>query len=297
MPYVDDSVESVQLEAQVIMRISKHCRQQAPLQVMGHLLGLDVESSLHATACFAYKAKQDDAEENQDEATAFQMDMLRSLREVNVDSNAIGWYCSTYMGNFITDSFIETQLATQKAIPKSVALVYDPLQAAVGKPAFKAYRLDIPRSKLEDEKMDSQAIMTLSEKFLKEVPVTIRCSPLVEVFLHEYVRPQVQYQFDTLNLDSAPFMENSMRYLIDSLEEFQSEQQRMQLFERQNRPGGKQQRYPMNAPQQRMGQPRPTDQLLIGKQIQSHCGHIEKYAGDSFSKLFLVSRENTNSKV
>lgn len=275
---IDDAVETVQLEAQVMMRIAKHCRQQAPLQVSGQLLGLDVGETLHATNCFPYKAKQDDVEENVDEAAAFQSEMLHALRKVNADSNTLGWYCSAVMGNFISDNFISTQLATQRAMPKSVALVYDPVQAAVGKQAFKAYRLDLNQRLLEST--DVQTIVMSSDTFIREIPIVMRASPLVELFFHEYLRPHAKNYSETLNVISAPLMENNMRYLIDSLEEFQSEQQRMQLFERQNRTGQKQNRqFQQNAP--RMGAPRPLDQMLIAKQIQNQCANIEEYAEDA----------------
>jgi len=67
--------------------------------------------------------------------------MLRLLREVNVDINTVGWYQSTYLGSFVSDSLVETQFSYQENIPQSVCIVYDPLRTAQGQLALRAIRL------------------------------------------------------------------------------------------------------------------------------------------------------------
>jgi translation initiation factor 3 subunit H len=50
--------------------------------------------------------------------------MMKSLREVNIDHNSVGWYQSTYLGSYVTQQLIETQFAYQQDIPNSVCIVY-----------------------------------------------------------------------------------------------------------------------------------------------------------------------------
>jgi hypothetical protein len=55
--------------------------------------------------------------EEEDEVEAdganYQLEMMRCLREVNVDNNTVGCYQSTYMGSFQTVELIETFLNYQ----------------------------------------------------------------------------------------------------------------------------------------------------------------------------------------
>lgn len=69
--------------------------------------------------------------------------MLRCLRDVNVDNNTVGWYQSTLMNSWLDpDSpFIETQYEFQCSVPKSVCLIYDPVRTSSGSVHLKAYRL------------------------------------------------------------------------------------------------------------------------------------------------------------
>ena len=55
----------------------------------------------------------------------YQVDMMRCLRDVNVDNNTVGWYQSTYLGSFVTHKLIETQYNYQQTFNnKSVVIVH-----------------------------------------------------------------------------------------------------------------------------------------------------------------------------
>ena len=54
----------------------------------------------------------------------YQMEMMRKLREVNVDHLHVGWYQSTYLGSFLNKNFVEAQYNYQSSIEESVVLVY-----------------------------------------------------------------------------------------------------------------------------------------------------------------------------
>lgn len=49
-----DTVKSVELSGQVILKILQHCNESLPQLVTGQLLGLDVGQTLEVTDCFAF---------------------------------------------------------------------------------------------------------------------------------------------------------------------------------------------------------------------------------------------------
>ena len=125
------SVDVVELDGLVVLKIIKHCHEALPGFVTGQLLGLDIGRTLEVTNCFAFPTKDDDAGgggkgdgDDDEDGAEYQIEMMRSLREVNVDNNTVGWYQSTYFSSFIDDSCIETQFNYQvrrsASHPKSV---------------------------------------------------------------------------------------------------------------------------------------------------------------------------------
>jgi translation initiation factor 3 subunit H len=80
---------------QAVLKIIKHCEEFAPALVTGQLLGLDVGSVLEVTNCFPFPMREDDEEADADGAN-YQLEMMRCLREVNVDNNTVGWYDKTF---------------------------------------------------------------------------------------------------------------------------------------------------------------------------------------------------------
>lgn len=62
--------------------------------------------------------------QNQDDADAdaalsqYQLDMMRCLREVNVDNNTVGWYQSSQLGMYQTQEMIDTFISYQDSIKK-----------------------------------------------------------------------------------------------------------------------------------------------------------------------------------
>ena len=118
----------VQIEGLVILKIIKHCKEFSPALVTGQLLGLDVGSVLELTNCFPFpvttkslpnsrlidlfnffwfliffflfflihKKIREEDEENEAEGANYQLDMMKCLREVNVDNNTVGWYLFSF---------------------------------------------------------------------------------------------------------------------------------------------------------------------------------------------------------
>ena len=129
IPEEDPTLDVVQLDglvinsihkptSQVVLKIIKHCKENLPELVTGQLLGLDVGKTLEVTNCFPYPSKTAEEDEETPEASLggaeYQIEMMRCLREVNVDNNTVGWYSSTYMGSFINEGTIGRKKKGQK---------------------------------------------------------------------------------------------------------------------------------------------------------------------------------------
>merc|ERR1712176_113097 len=114
---------------------------------------------------------------------------MRKLREVNVDSNTVGWYQTARLGRFYSNMAIDTQFAYQTDFPRSVLIVYDSLQSAIGKPAFKALQLTPDFMKTYSEATDVSRLAMAdfaSNDMFMEIPVVISSSLIVEAFLVDW---------------------------------------------------------------------------------------------------------------
>lgn len=139
----------------MILKIARHCSSTFPTVATGSLVGMDQNGTLEITNTFAFPTIDTSAaDSHQNDASnlaaaapraksniAYQAEMIRHLKEVNVDANNVGWYTSATMGNFVTMAFIENQYFYQKDNDKTVALVYDTSRSSQGTLALKAYRL------------------------------------------------------------------------------------------------------------------------------------------------------------
>lgn len=139
------------------MKIIKHCSQTFPTPATGFLVGMDKNASLEVTNAFPFPAvdlPQADGHHDNNAAaiqaaaprakanTLYEAEMIRKLREVNVDANNTGWYTSTNLGNFVTPVFIDNQYHYQKDLnERTVAVVYDASRSSQGSLSLRAYRL------------------------------------------------------------------------------------------------------------------------------------------------------------
>ena len=73
------------MDGLALLKLVKHCHDCLPSLVAGSLLGLDENGILEITHCFPIPTPRDDGEEAGDD---FQMEMMKMLREVNVDNNS-----------------------------------------------------------------------------------------------------------------------------------------------------------------------------------------------------------------
>jgi len=137
----------------VIMRIIKHGGQVFPSVATGALVGMDSDGVLQVTNSFAFPtvdSNQDGYDGSNSAAAApraksnvaYQNEMIKSLKEVNVDAQSAGWYMSTSLGNFVNMNSVENQAFFQKELnEKTVMLVHDVSRSVQGTISIRAFRL------------------------------------------------------------------------------------------------------------------------------------------------------------
>ena len=141
------------------MKIIKHCSQTYPTPATGFLVGMDKNANLEVTNAFPFptvEAPPPDGYHDHSNTPAslasaaprakanitYQTEMIKKLREVNVDANNTGWYTSTNLGHFIHSTFIENQYHYQKDMnERTVAIVHDVSRSSQGSLSLRAFRL------------------------------------------------------------------------------------------------------------------------------------------------------------
>jgi hypothetical protein len=140
------------------MKIIKHCSQTFPTTATGFLVGMDVQGTLQATNAFPFPTvdvPHTDGHNHESAASNiaaaapraksngnYQNEMIRNLREVNVDANNVGWYTSANMGNFVNLNLIENQYHYQKEMnERTIAIVHDVSKSSQGSLSLRAFRL------------------------------------------------------------------------------------------------------------------------------------------------------------
>ncbi|KAJ1914418.1 hypothetical protein H4219_004799 [Mycoemilia scoparia] len=188
----DFKLTTVHLDPMVALKIVKHAREQVPQTVNGQLLGLQVENVLEITQSYPVPTQM-----SEDESAQYQVEMLHLLREVNADTDSVGWYQSTVLSNFLEKPFLETQLGYHSSLKsKCVALVFDITQTERGNLGFRAYRLSDKYLKLAKESSNARSDNAFTTKklsenklsygdVLEELPVYIKNGSLTNVLMQE----------------------------------------------------------------------------------------------------------------
>ena len=100
--------------------------------VTGSLLGLEMENGvLEITHSFPLPVDTSKHNGASGEVIAenveyhkYQEEMMRMLRDVNVDNNCVGWYQSMNMGIYSTSSLLENQLSYQMGLGPNLSLIH-----------------------------------------------------------------------------------------------------------------------------------------------------------------------------
>jgi translation initiation factor 3 subunit H len=281
--------------------------------VTGSLLGLAMENGvLEITHSFPFPPEHKsshnaDAEEDAAglEGHEFQLEMMRMLREVNVDNNCVGWYQSMYLGIYSTSALLENQFNYQTELsPNSVVILYDPMQTSHGNLVLKCYRLTDECIKLKTAGDNS---FINPKDIFEEVPVKLTNPGLVQVLLADVadgVHPtsKADTTFDRLDLSTNPYLEKHLEFLCGWVDDLAAEQHKFQYFTRQLARGAKDNRNNRGKAKDQAeawgssDAPRRLESLLISNQIRSYCDQMDKFTSGGLSKLFLAGGLHKDQK-
>jgi translation initiation factor 3 subunit H len=315
-------VTSVKLEGLAALKIIKHCQESLPTMVTGSLLGLMIEDGvLEITHAFPFPEPLDDkgdivktADEAavEDEAAAldgheFQIEMMKMLREVNVDNNCVGWYQSMYLGTHSTSTVLENQLSYQTDLsPNAVVILYDPMQTAHGNLVLKCYRLTEEAVQL---KQSGKNNFINPRNIFEEVPVTLNNPGLIRSLLRDVgdglhgpygaEGSGTDTTFDRLDLSTNPYLEKHLEFLCSWVDDLAAEQYKFQHYTRSLRSNVDSRSKGRKAKEElaqaieegwaRQDAPKRMESLLMSNQIRTYCDQVEKFTGGGFGKLYLTS--------
>ncbi|KAK7903398.1 hypothetical protein LTR67_001417 [Exophiala xenobiotica] len=268
-------LKAVQLESLVVMKVIKHCATRFPTVATGSLVGMDNNGTLEATNSFPFpvvdlppEAQYEQQHFNSAAAairaksnTQYQTEMIKMLREVNVDANNVGWYTSANLGNFVTTNFIENQFHYQKELnEKTVALVHDVSRSSQGILSIRAFRLS-PQfmTAYKENKFTTENLLKSGLKYteiLEELPVHVHNSHLVTTFLQQIpkmiasgiMRPPTSVaeiennpafkndtlapNFQNLSISIDPYLSQTADNLLDSVETHHVESNNFSYYQR-----------------------------------------------------------------
>ncbi|KAL1258670.1 hypothetical protein QQF64_009247, partial [Cirrhinus molitorella] len=246
----------------------------------------------------------------------YQMEMMRSLRHVNIDHLHVGWYQSTFYGSFVSRALLDSQFSYQHAIEESVVLIYDPIKTAQGSLCLKAYRLtpklmDICKEKDFTPEALKKACIGFEHMF-EEVPIVIKNSHLINVLLLDLQeKSTVADKHELLNLSSSNHLEKSLQLLMDRVDDMsqdivkyntycrnltkQQQQKQQYLQRRQQENTQRQSRGEPPLPEEDISKmfkppqaPPRMDTLLIAGQINNYCQNIKEFTSQNLGKLFMA---------
>eukprot|EP00271_Cylindrocystis_brebissonii_P011825 TRINITY_DN29792_c0_g1_i1.p1 TRINITY_DN29792_c0_g1~~TRINITY_DN29792_c0_g1_i1.p1 ORF type:complete len:357 (-),score=93.92 TRINITY_DN29792_c0_g1_i1:404-1474(-) len=319
-------LRSCQVDGLVMMKMVKHCKECMPQLVTGLLLGLDIGSTLEVTNCFPFPSRGEDDEEEEADGALYQLEMMRCLREVNVDNNTVGWYQSTYMGGFQTLDLIETFLNYQENIKRCVCIIFDPQRSNQGTLAVKALKLkdkfmNLYRSNNFISEQLREKKITWQDIF-EELPVRVANSSLVSSIMGGLANPNhtaTQADVDRLSLSTNPFMERNLEFLIECMDDLGMEQQKLQFYSRNvarqqaqqlvwhqkrraeniaRKAAGEEplpEEEPSNPLFKALPEPSRLDSYLITNQISNYCSQLNGFCGPALSKMYLMDAVQSTS--
>ena len=309
---------SVEISGLALLQITKHCQEAMPNNASGMLLGMEKGGVLQVT--YSFPTPNTDNRNGGDGAlntgaaavnpVKYQEDMLKNLRDVNVDNNNMGFYRSTQgLGGFIDKQFVESMIEYYRAIRNSFVLVFDPWFSQKGSLILKAYRLREEFYKVYETQNFTQATFNAlgQSTILEEIPIVIANSPLASVFLWDlkesYGEDAVDCDFERLNLSANDSLEQQLTFMSGCVEDLVNEQANIAV--QQKRINGKKRELARKRaeqearraanlstvikPEEVIRPPNRLQSLLVSSRINNYCQQINAFTDDSFTRLFLAS--------
>jgi len=249
----------------------------------------------------------EDTEREEDSSATeyYQMEMMRSLREVNVDYYTVGWYSSTHLGSIPDiDTLITEHFNYQSTIKKCVVVLYDPWKMSKGEFSLKALRLTDSFMELySSEDFTQQSLARVKQSFsnvFEEIPIQIHNSHLVEAFLGSLESKGAwgdeSLDFDRLDLSTNPFLEKNLEFLIEQADEFAAaEQKRLAAQWQANQRSKRGQKRKDGMEERPAAETNQLESLLLTNQIHNYCGQVNNFAAERvqlfYCRQFLLNKK------
>ena len=229
---VPATITTVQLDGLVLLKIINHAKESAPDVISGQLLGLDNHSTLEITASYPLPAALSSAAED-----AYQLDMMKMLRQVNVDNNTVGWYQSLGFNSPFDAQLVDAQYHYQRQVPNAVMLLYDPVQTARGRLTIHAYRLSdtfmsvYERGAMYQHTFNDHNIK--STDIFQSLPIKIHNSHLVHGFLYELRESKRMLSDEILSVGgTSTYLSTHVNACSAGMDEYLQEQSQFQFYQR-----------------------------------------------------------------
>jgi len=323
-----EKVREVHIDGLAVMKIIRHCDESLPTMVAGSLLGLDIDGVLEVTYAYPFPATKVDNENREQTGTEtqpkdeidgndYQMEMMKMLREVNMDNNCVGWYQSMYLGTMYTADVVSCQYSYQSAEELSdntIVIMYDPVQTRKDSLVLKAFRLSDEYIEMRKNKINSYI---KSSDILVEIPLKIKNSGHVSAFvrcLHDSHKEELDCVFESLSLKTTDsYVERHLEMIGNWLDDFLDEQKRLHVHSKMiSKPRQEQIRWINKRRvenQERLEDgkdelpthlsfsdlkplpdgPSKLDHILLLGQLKKYCKQVNQHVDSSIHKLYTTS--------
>lgn len=321
-------IREVIIDGLAVLKIVKHCNDSLPTMVAGSLLGLDVEGALEITYSYSFPGVKTEGEASVEgvsdlDGAEYQIEMMKMLRDVNVDNNCVGWYQSMYLGTMCTNDVVNYQYSYQSSeelSENSIVIMYDPIQSRKGTLVMKAFRLS---DKFMEMKRNKTNKYISPCEVLEELPLKIKNIGYVSAFLRclqDSHKNELDCEFEALSLAGAEAnTEKHLDLLANSVDELLTEQQEYQKYSgnstkiRQEQIRWLSKRLQDNADARENGNdvestslktsglrplpdaPTRTDHLLMIGQMDRYCRQMIEHVDNSVHRLVLTTQLNSSA--
>lgn len=323
-----EPIHAVHVDGLAVLKIVKHCQESLPSLVAGTLLGLDIKGGiLEITHAFPNPepTKPTSPEDNdgstppQVDGVDYSLEMLKMLREVNVDNNCVGFYQSISLGTFNTAKLVEEQFTYQAAdvtdLQVAVLILFDPIQTTRGNLCLKCLRLT--QDAVDMLKSGNNSFLDPKNIF-EELPVKIKNPSLVQALLHnvssgDYAADvdansnanqvaassyTADTTFDRLDLSTNPYLEKHLEFMCTWVDDLSAEQSKFQYYMRgltrsndrrfDKRKENNKEKVDAKEAWASTDAPRRMESLLISNQIRTYCDQVDKFTDGGLGKLHIV---------
>eukprot|EP00755_Sulcionema_specki_P017173 Sspe_Gene.63785::Locus_36955_Transcript_1_2_Confidence_0.500_Length_1065::g.63785::m.63785/K03247/EIF3H; translation initiation factor 3 subunit H len=295
-------ISSVQVDGLVVLKILAHARESLPHLVTGQLLGMGNGSVLECTHCYPFIQHADvvDEVQNQDEPdNDYQLNIMKLLREVNIDSLVVGWYSISVQESYHNSTFIETMFTYQQELGENcVCIIFDPLRSLHGKLYMKALRLKPEFMKMYKDNTETQDFsqgvinqyQLTSADIFQEVPLTIHNNLLTDVLLWElgsssdYTKGNTTFE-NVVALDRvmSQYQTNNAQALLEATENIYMELGRYASTLRKRN----------QSDDDRQSRPSRLETMYLINQINTLANHLKDISHISFESISLCQALQT----